>query len=80
MSAEERSEMIRGMVSGLQERLFDEGGSPEDWARLIQALGVIGDVDGAAEAFRRARDAFAGDPVTVSALAERAALAGVRIE
>jgi cytochrome c-type biogenesis protein CcmH len=73
-------EMIRGMVSGLQERLFSDGGPPEEWARLIQALGALGDGDGATEAFRRARDAFADDPVAVSALTERAALAGANIE
>ncbi|MGF1659635.1 MAG: c-type cytochrome biogenesis protein CcmI [Rubrimonas sp.] len=80
MTPEERAEMVRGMVEGLRERLFADGGAPEDWARLIQAYGVIGDADAATEAFRRARDAFADDPLTVSALAERAVLAGASIE
>ena len=43
MSAEDRQEMIRGMVEGLAERLATDGGPPEDWARLIGALSVLGE-------------------------------------
>ncbi len=80
MTDEERADMIRGMVEGLRARLYEDGGPPEDWARLIQALGVLGDGDAATEAFQRARAAFSGDPVVVSALAERAILAGAELE
>ena len=42
MSPEDRAAMIESMVAGLAERLASEGGTPEDWARLIQAYGVLG--------------------------------------
>ena len=42
MNDEERQEMIKGMVSRLSERLSTEGGSPNEWARLINAYGVLG--------------------------------------
>lgn len=32
--------MIDGMVRGLEDRLATQGGSPEEWARLISALAV----------------------------------------
>lgn len=60
MSAEERMEMIRGMVEGLSERLASEGGSPEEWARLIGALGVLGETDRARAVYDEALGAFAG--------------------
>ena len=80
MSPEERTDMVRAMVEGLRDRLYEDGGEPEEWARLIQAYGVIGDSAAATEAFRRAREAFSYDPLVVSALAERAVLAGASIE
>ena len=43
MSTEDRQEMIRGMVARLSDRLATEGGTPEEWARLISSLGVLGD-------------------------------------
>ena len=33
------------MVEGLAERLASEGGSAEEWARLIFALAQLGDAD-----------------------------------
>ena len=41
MSPEDRKAMIEGMVGQLSERLATEGGSAEEWARLIRALGVL---------------------------------------
>jgi len=78
MSEEDRNAMIRGMVEGLAERLATEGGSAEDWARLIGALGVMGEADRAAEIWAEAQGVFAGYPemlATVRAAAERAGVA-----
>jgi cytochrome c-type biogenesis protein CcmH len=35
--------MISNMVEGLANRLASEGGTSEEWARLIKALSVLGD-------------------------------------
>jgi cytochrome c-type biogenesis protein CcmH len=79
MSAGDRQEMIRTMVSGLQERLFADGGTPEEWVRLIRSLGVLGDVEAATAAWRKASEAHAADRSAVSFITEAAALAGVAI-
>lgn len=56
-----RMEMIRGMVSGLSERLATEGGPPQDWARLIRAYGVLGNRDAAAAIWAEAQEVFPDD-------------------
>ena len=43
MTSEERQEIISNMVEGLANRLASEGGTSEEWARLIKALSVLGD-------------------------------------
>lgn len=68
MSEDDRQQMIRGMVAGLAERLATEGGSPEEWARLIRAYGVLGDLDKAALIWTEAKKTFADDPAAMSLL------------
>ncbi len=58
MTPEERTEMIRTMVAGLADRLAKEGGSPEEWARLIRAYGVLGETDRAAAIWAEAQQVF----------------------
>ncbi|MCA0273657.1 MAG: c-type cytochrome biogenesis protein CcmI [Proteobacteria bacterium] len=77
MSAADRAEMIKGMVVQLSERLYSQGGSPEEWARLISSLGVLGDKDKAKEAWGKAQAAFAGQDAAIEALRQAAAEAGV---
>ena len=60
MSAQDRQDMIRGMVAQLSDRLATEGGSAQEWARLISALGVLGDADQAALIWPNAKAVFAG--------------------
>ncbi|NRB34092.1 MAG: c-type cytochrome biogenesis protein CcmI [Rhodobacteraceae bacterium] len=77
MAPEDQMEMIRGMVAGLSDRLAAEGGSPEEWAQLINALGVLGDREQAQVIFDEARLVFAGNPAaigTVTSAAQRAGL------
>ncbi|WP_445501815.1 c-type cytochrome biogenesis protein CcmI [Microvirga sp. G4-2] len=50
---------IARMVSGLAERLETQGGSPEEWARLIRSYAVLGQRDKAMAAAERARQALA---------------------
>ncbi|MEL6643919.1 MAG: c-type cytochrome biogenesis protein CcmI [Pseudomonadota bacterium] len=61
MSPAARMEMIRGMVDGLSDRLATDGGPPEDWARLIRALGVLGQRDRAAAIWAEAQEVFPDD-------------------
>ncbi|NKB27167.1 MAG: c-type cytochrome biogenesis protein CcmI [Rhodobacteraceae bacterium] len=77
MSAEDRDAMIRGMVDGLSERLATEGGPASDWARLIGALGVLGEVARAAEIYAEAREVFAANPNDLALLARTASQAGI---
>jgi cytochrome c-type biogenesis protein CcmH len=77
MPPEERQAMIEGMVERLGERLAAEGGPPEDWARLVRALGVLGRQDEAAAVLAEARVVHAGDPglAAIEAAAREAGIA-----
>jgi cytochrome c-type biogenesis protein CcmH len=77
MSAEERQQMIRSMVTGLSERLADEGGTAAEWARLIGAYGVLGETERAQQAWSDAKQAFAGQPQALEQLRAAAGRAGV---
>lgn len=61
MSPEDRLAMIENMVASLNDRLANEGGPAEDWARLIGAYGVLGRLDAARSILAEARTAFDGD-------------------
>lgn len=78
MDPEARQEMIRGMVAGLASRLADEGGTAEDWARLINAYGVLGETERARRIWTEAQAVFADFPrrlATVRSAAENAGVA-----
>lgn len=77
MSAEERDEMVRGMVGRLADRLATEGGTPAEWARLISALGVLGDKAQASEIWDEAQVVFASDSSAIATVREAARQAGV---
>lgn len=66
--AEERAAMIEGMVARLAERLASEGGTPEEWLRLISSYAVLGRQDEAKDAYEKARAVFAADPSALSML------------
>lgn len=77
LSPEERQEMIRGMVSRLSDRLATEGGSAEEWARLIGALSVLGDSARARAIYDEAQQVFAADQAALALLQTTARQAGV---
>jgi cytochrome c-type biogenesis protein CcmH len=77
MTPEDRETMIRGMVEGLSERLAQEGGTAEEWARLITSLGVLGETARAAEAKAAAEAAFAASPADLAVIRAAAAEAGL---
>ena len=77
MSDAEREDMIRGMVSGLAERLATEGGTAEEWARLIRAYGVLGELDNAALIWTEAKETFAGNDAAMKLLTKEAEELGI---
>jgi len=68
MTAEDRGAMIRQMVNGLSERLANEGGPASDWARLITALGVLGEAERARAIAGEALTVFAADDTSLTLL------------
>ncbi|MEQ9038175.1 MAG: c-type cytochrome biogenesis protein CcmI [Silicimonas sp.] len=68
MTAEERQDMIRGMVEGLSDRLATDGGPPEDWARLIGALSVLGETGRARAVADEAMQVFADAPEALATI------------
>lgn len=77
LPAAERDEMIRGMVTGLQQRLASGGGTPEEWARLIGALSVMGEAAQARAIWDEAQIRFAGSPEALAPITDAAREAGL---
>ncbi len=77
LSPQERDQMITGMVDGLLARLGNDGGTADEWAQLIRALGVLGRDDEAVAILQEARTVFAAraeDLAKINAAAEGADL------
>jgi cytochrome c-type biogenesis protein CcmH len=62
MSRQDRSAMIRGMVTRLASRLKQDGNDIEGWQRLLRAYMVLNEHDKAHVAASDARRVFASDP------------------
>lgn len=77
MSAGDRDAMIRSMVDRLATRLAEDGGTPAEWARLITALGVLGEVDRARTIYAEARTTLAGQEAALAEVRAAAEAAGV---
>lgn len=77
MSPEARQQMVQGMVSRLSERLATQGGTAPEWARLIAALGVLGENDRAAAIYGEAQQVFANQPEDLALIEEAAGQAGI---
>lgn len=77
LSPEDRAAFIGNMVASLSDRLATEGGSAEDWARLIVAYGVLGDTEQAGRIWAEAQSVFAADDTAIAALRDAATRAGV---
>lgn len=78
MSDADRQAMIEGMVGKLSSRLATEGGSAQEWARLIGAYGVLNKPEEAKAAWAKAQTTFSNSPddlATVRAAAEAAGVA-----
>ena len=77
LSAEDRQAMIEGMVAQLSDRLATEGGTPQEWARLIGAYGVLGNTERARIIWEEAQQVFAEVPEALSIVRAGAQQAGV---
>ena len=77
MTGAERIQIIEGMVSGLSDRLATSGGSAEEWAQLIGALGVLGRTDQAFAIYKNTETVFAGDPSSLDLTTRAAQRVGV---
>ncbi len=62
MNAQDRDQMIRGMVARLADKLKADGNDVEGWERLLRAYMVLGERDKAHDAATDARKALGSDP------------------
>jgi cytochrome c-type biogenesis protein CcmH len=79
LSPEERAAMIEGMVARLEDRLKTEGGTAEEWLRLIRSFVQLDRPEDAKRAYGLAAAALADDP-SAGFVREQAILMGVRLE
>lgn len=77
MSPEDRQQMIAGMVAQLEARMAEQGGSPEEWARLISSHGVLGNGDRARAIWEEASQRFADQPEALAIVEAGARQAGL---
>jgi cytochrome c-type biogenesis protein CcmH len=77
MTDQDRNAMIQGMVGQLADRLATEGGPPQDWARLISSLAVLGENETALTVLSEAEASFGGDVQAVQILRRAAQEAGL---
>ncbi|MGC8202597.1 c-type cytochrome biogenesis protein CcmI [Aliiroseovarius sp. PTFE2010] len=77
MSAEDRQEMIQGMVARLMDRLANDGGSAQEWARLLNALGVLGNLERARTIWGEAQTRFDDRPEELALIRDAAIAIGI---
>jgi cytochrome c-type biogenesis protein CcmH len=78
MNQTEQSEMIRGMVARLADRLKQDGSDVEGWLRLVRAYMVLGEREKAGVAIADARRALANEPDKKRRIDELAAGLGLK--
>lgn len=77
MPEQDRNAMIQSMVGQLADRLATTGGPPQDWARLISSLAVLGENETALIVLAEAEATFGGDVQAVQILRRAAQEAGL---
>ncbi|MEZ5751306.1 MAG: c-type cytochrome biogenesis protein CcmI [Paracoccaceae bacterium] len=76
MTDEERQQMIGGMVEQLAQRLGSQGGTSQEWARLVSSLVMLGQTDRARGILAEARLVFAQSAEDLAVIEDAAARAG----
>ena len=79
LDSESRSEMITGMVDGLNERLKNEGGTLNEWLQLINSHIILGRESAAQDSVNQALKYFAGDQNSLDRIAAAAKEANLKI-
>lgn len=79
LTPEERSAQIQGMVQRLEDRLTSDGGSPEEWVRLINAYTQLDQRDDAKRIFALSQQALTSAE-GAGFVRERALLMGLDVE
>ncbi|MEM5475123.1 c-type cytochrome biogenesis protein CcmI [Pacificibacter sp. AS14] len=77
MDAGDRTAFIQSMVDQLSARLANDGGTPDEWARLISSLGVLGDTSRARAIWSEAQVIFGPDPTALATVRAAAQSAGI---
>lgn len=77
MTPEERQQMIEGMVAQLSDRLATDGGTVEEWNRLIRSLTVLDRKAEAQKIYDEAKVKFAGQSAELSFLKQAAVESGL---
>ncbi|WP_245739424.1 c-type cytochrome biogenesis protein CcmI [Paracoccus homiensis] len=77
MSPQDRQQMIEGMVARLEGRLAEQGGTPQEWARLIGSLAVLGQTDRARAIYAEAQSRFGDAPEAIAPINTAAEQAGL---
>lgn len=72
--------MIETMVAGLSARLEKDGGSIEDWGKLLKSYRVLGRDEDARKAYEQAKAGLAGKPGDLTALNNIASDLGMPVE
>lgn len=77
LSPQERQEMITSMIDQLSERLNIQGGTVEEWARLITSFAATSQDERAAQTLQTARATFTGQSDALKILQQAAQQAGL---
>lgn len=77
MTPEERQAMIEGMVAQLSDRLASDGGTVEEWNRLIRSLAVLERKPEAQKIYDEAKVKFEGRSTELSFLKQAAVESGL---
>jgi cytochrome c-type biogenesis protein CcmH len=77
MDAGDRTAFIQSMVDQLSARLANDGGTPDEWARLISSLGVLGDTGRARAIWSEAQVIFGPDATALATVRAAAQSAGI---
>lgn len=56
--SDDQREMVQGMVEGLADRLYSDGGTIDEWTRLVRSRLVLGDLETAKLDYEKAIAAF----------------------
>ncbi len=65
MSPQDRQKMIENMVSGLAERIYENGGTADEWTRLLRARKVLNQEELLASDIERMKQEFENQPEVI---------------